>query len=56
MCKPVHFKGKRPSKWKGAVLLANAAQTNNYPCANSNFDSYLAVYTGKVTQNKSQII
>lgn len=38
------------------MLSANAAKTNNYPCANSNFDSYLAVYTGKVTQNKSQII
>lgn len=56
MCKLVHFKGKRLSKQKRAVLLANAAKTNTYPCANSNFNRYLAVCTGKVTQNKSQII
>lgn len=38
------------------MLLANAAKTNTYPCENSNFNSYLAVCTGKVTQNKSQLI
>lgn len=38
------------------MLSANTAKTKSYPCANSNFDSYLAVYTEKVTPNKSQII
>ena len=38
------------------VLSVNAAKINSYPCVNSNFDSYLVVYTGKVTPNMSQII